>query len=56
VGEFQAWTKYIDNDGDTDLFYPTYRKGQLNAPRGAYFWWENIGKRFKVNKKFILKY
>lgn len=56
VGEFQVWTKDIDNDGDTDLFYPTYRKSQLNAPRGGYFWWENTGKGFKINKKFTLKY
>jgi len=56
VGEFQAWTKDIDNDGDTDLFYPSYRKSQLNAPRGGYFWWENTGKGFKINKKFVLKY
>ncbi len=56
VGEFQVWTRDIDNDGDTDLFYPTYRKSQLNAPRGGYFWWENTGKGFKINKKFTLKY
>ena len=46
----------IDKDGDIDLFYPSYRKSQLNAPRGGYFWWENTRKGFKINKNFYLKY
>lgn len=56
VGELQVWTGDIDKDGDVDLFYPTYRKSQLNAPRGGYFWWENTKSGFKINKNFYLKY
>ncbi len=56
IGELQVWTGDIDKDGDVDLFYPTYRKGLLNAPRGGYFWWENTKKGFKINKNFYLKY
>jgi hypothetical protein len=28
-----------NNDGDLDLFYPTYKKSNLNGPKGAVFWW-----------------
>jgi len=55
-GETQVWVKDLDGDGDEDLFYPTYRKTQLNAPNGGYFWWENTGNGFKINKKFKLIY
>ncbi len=55
-GETQVWAKDLDGDGDEDLFYPTYRKSQLNAPNGNYFWWENTGNGFKINKKFKLIY
>ncbi len=56
VGELQVWAADIEKDGEVDLFYPTYRKSQLNAPRGGYFWWENTKKGFKINKNFYLKY
>ena len=56
IGDFQVWTGDLDKDGDIDLFYPSYRKSQLNAPRGGYFWWENTRKGFKINKNFYLKY
>lgn len=56
IGELQVWTGDLDKDGDLDLFYPTYRKSQLNAPGGVYFWWENTKKGFKINKNFYLKY
>jgi uncharacterized repeat protein (TIGR02543 family) len=55
-GETQVWAKDLDGDGDEDLFYPTYRKSQLNAPNGSYFWWENTRNGFKINKKFKLIY
>jgi len=55
-GELQVWTYDIDNDGDLDLFYPTYKKSNLNAPKGGVFWWENTKKGFKINKNFKLKY
>jgi hypothetical protein len=56
IGELQVWTGDIDKDGDVDLFYPTYRKSQLNANHGGYFWWENTKTGFKINKNFYLKY
>ncbi len=56
IGELQVWTGDVDKDGDVDLFYPTYRKSQLNGVNGAYFWWENTKKGFKINKNFYLKY
>ncbi len=56
IGELQVWTGDVDKDGDMDLFYPTYRKSQLNGVNGAYFWWENTKKGFKINKNFYLKY
>jgi hypothetical protein len=56
IGELQVWTGDVDKDGDVDLFYPTYRKSQLNGVNGAYFWWENTKKGFKINKDFYLKY
>jgi hypothetical protein len=56
IGELQVWTGDVDKDGDVDLFYPTYRQSQLNAPRGKYFWWENTKAGFKINKNFYLKY
>jgi uncharacterized repeat protein (TIGR02543 family) len=56
IGEFQSWTYDIDNDGDMDLFYPTYSKSKLGTPKWSYFWWENTKKGFKINKKFRLKY
>jgi hypothetical protein len=56
IGELQVWTGDVDKDGDMDLFYPTYRKSQLNGVNGAYFWWENTKKGFKINKDFYLKY
>jgi hypothetical protein len=56
IGELQVWSYDIDNDGDLDLFYPTYKKSNLNGPKGAVFWWENTKKGFKINKNFRLKY
>lgn len=56
IGDWNVFTKDIDQDGDADLYIPSYRKSQLNAPRGKYFWWENTGKGFKINKKFRLGY
>ena len=56
IGELQVWATDIDKDGDTDLFYPTYRKNDLNSNRGSYFWWENTKTGFKINKSFYLKY
>lgn len=56
IGELQVWVKDLDGDGDEDLFYPTYRKSQLNGINGKYFWWENTGNGFKINKKFKLIY
>jgi hypothetical protein len=56
IGALQVWTSDIDKDGDLDLFYPTYRKSQLNRPGGGYFWWENTKTGFKINKSFYLKY
>lgn len=56
IGELQVWAGDVDKDGDMDLFYPTYRKSQLNGVNGAYFWWENTKKGFKINKNFYLKY
>ena len=55
-GELQVWAKDLDGDGDEDLFYPTYLKAQLNLQNGGYFWWENTGNGFKINKKFKLIY
>ncbi len=55
-GELQVWTYDIDNDGDLDLFYPTYKKSNLNGQKGGVFWWENTKKGFKINKNFKLKY
>ncbi len=48
-GELQVWAQDLDGDGDEDLFYPTYKMGSPD-----YFWWENTGKGFKINKKFKL--
>lgn len=56
IGELQVWSADVDKDGDMDLFYPTYRKSQLDRPRGGYFWWENTKTGFKINKDFYLKY
>ncbi|RVU23623.1 VCBS repeat-containing protein [Sandaracinomonas limnophila] len=56
IGELQVWTGDVDKDGDMDLYYPTYRKSQLNANHGKYFWWENTKNGFKINKNFYLKY
>lgn len=56
IGELQTWVLDIDRDGDSDLFYPTYRKSILNTKGNQYFWWENTGKGFKINKKFKLIY
>jgi len=56
IGELQVWSEDIDKDGDMDLYYPTYRKSQLNANHGRYFWWENTKTGFKINKNFYLKY
>lgn len=56
IGELQVWVKDLDGDGDEDLFYPTYRKSQLNTNNNKYFWWENTGKGFIINKKFKLIY
>jgi hypothetical protein len=55
-GELQVWTYDIDNDGDLDLFYPTYKKSNLNGQKGGVFWWENTKKGFKINKNFKLRY
>lgn len=56
IGDLQAWAGDLDNDGDIDLYYPTYFKNQLNLPKWQYFWWENTKQGFKINKKFRLKY
>jgi hypothetical protein len=56
IGELQVWSYDIDNDGDLDLFYPTYKKSNMNGPKGGVFWWENTKKGFKINKNFRLKY
>jgi len=56
IGENQVWAGDIDNDGDIDLYYPTYSKSQLNMPKWKYFWWENTKSGFKINKSFRLKY
>jgi hypothetical protein len=56
IGELQVWTQDLDKDGDIDLFYPTYSKSRLNSPKWEYFWWENTGNGFKINKKFKLIY
>lgn len=60
IGELQVWTYDIDNDGDLDMFYPTYRRSQIMTPtpgpRSAYFWWENTGSKFKINKQFNLNF
>jgi hypothetical protein len=52
-GELQVWTKDLDGDGDEDLFYPTYVRNNLGMD---YFWWENTGKGFKINKNYKLIY
>jgi hypothetical protein len=56
IGELQVWAQDLDKDGDVDLFYPTYSKSRLNSPKWEYFWWENTGNGFKINKKFKLIY
>lgn len=56
IGDLQVWTGDIDNDGDIDLYYPTYFKSQLNLPKWQYFWWENTKTGFRINKNFRLKY
>lgn len=56
TGQLQVWSADVDKDGDMDLFYPTYRKSQLNAKYGKYFWWENTKKGFRINTNFYLKY
>ena len=56
IGQLQSWTYDIDNDGDLDLFYPTYNRSRLTQPKNSYFWWENTKKGFKINKTFNLKY
>ena len=56
ISEFQVWCEDIDRDGDIDLYYPTYSKNRLGADRWRYFWWENTGNGFKINKKFKLIY
>lgn len=56
IGDLQVWAGDIDNDGDIDLYYPTYSKLQLTQPKWQYFWWENTGKGFKINKSYRLKY
>jgi hypothetical protein len=56
IGDLQAWAGDMDNDGDIDLYYPTYFKNQLNLPKWQYFWWENTKLGFKINKKFRLIY
>jgi hypothetical protein len=56
IGENQVWAGDIDNDGDVDLYYPTYSKSQLNMTKWKYFWWENTKSGFKINKNFRLKY
>jgi hypothetical protein len=56
IGQLQSWTYDIDNDGDLDLFYPTYNRSKLTQPKNSYFWWENTKKGFKINKTFNLKY
>jgi hypothetical protein len=56
IGDWTTFTYDIDKDGDMDLFIPTYRKSQISAPRGKYFWWENTKSGFKINKNFTLKY
>ncbi len=56
ISEFQVWCEDIDRDGDIDLYYPTYSKSRLEADKWRYFWWENTGNGFKINKKFKLIY
>ena len=56
ISEFQVWCEDIDRDGDIDLYYPTYSKSRLEADKWRYFWWENTGNGFKINKKFKLVY
>lgn len=56
IGDLQSWAGDLDNDGDIDLYYPTYNKSQLNLPKWQYFWWENTKTGFKITKSFRLKY
>lgn len=53
-GELQVWVEDIDQDGDEDLFYPTFRRGNNGVKE--YFWWENTGNGFKINKKYKTPY
>ena len=49
----KVWVGDIDNDGDDDLYYPTY--GEFGGKESV-FWWENTNNGFVINKNFKLIY